>query len=328
LDDQGAGRSSPVEPANPVQRSTAGGVEELQLIVSARDGHGNVGRNLPRIQASLEARGLEYRVQRVGHPADAVEATRDALARGSRRLVAVGGDRLVRAVVNAMMDDEGPRNPDATLAVVAAGSGCDFVRTFGLPEDAEEAAARLPGEVEYPVDVARLTLTGPGGEERTTFFAGLAEVGLGGAVQARAARLSRWERGGAYFLAFWWTLAVFRAPDVRITVGNKEFRGRAHNVVIGNCQFARNGIRVSPRSFPGDGFLDVLVYHGPKSNAYTMLPRMFRGEQVPDPNILEMRGRRIRIEADRPLPVHADGDPLGTTPVTVELLPQALRLRV
>ena len=45
-------------------------------------------------------------------------------------------------------------------------------------------------------------------------------------------------------------------------------------------------MRLSPRSFPGDGVLDALVFTGPKSDAYRLLPRIFRhGDHVPDPDI-------------------------------------------
>jgi diacylglycerol kinase family enzyme len=123
-------------------------------------------------------------------------------------------------------------------------------------------------------------------------------------------------------------MAATRPQDVEVLVDRKEWRGRAWNVVVGNCQFAGGGIRVSPRSFPGDGVLDVLVHHGPKSEAFTLLPRMYTGEQVPNPHIRELRGRRVRISADRPLPVVADGEVLGTTPATFQVLPEALTLKI
>ena len=46
-----------------------------------------------------------------------------------------------------------------------------------------------------------------------------------------------------------------------------------HEVVVGNCQWSRHGLRVSPRSFPGDGFLDLLIMTGPKSQAFTVRSR-------------------------------------------------------
>jgi diacylglycerol kinase family enzyme len=104
--------------------------------------------------------------------------------------------------------------------------------------------------------------------------------------------------------------------------------GRAHDVIVGNAQYGRHGIRLSPRSFPGDGVLDLLVMTGPKSQQVRLLPKMFQGEHLPDETIREFRARRITVECGHPLPLHADGEPLGTTPVRFELLPHAVTLRI
>ena len=108
----------------------------------------------------------------------------------------------------------------------------------------------------------------------------------------------------------------------------KAYEGRAHNVVVANCQYYGGGMKISPRSWPGDGFLDVLVMVGPKSDAFTMLPKVYRGEHLPHRNVVELRARTVIVDADRPLVVEADGEVLGTTPASFEVLPQALRLKI
>mgnify|MGYP003510250941 CR=1 FL=1 len=73
-----------------------------------------------------------------------------------------------------------------------------------------------------------------------------------------------------------------------------------------------------------------LVFTGPKSDAYRLLPRMFRhGDHVPDAGIAELRGKlQLSIEADRPLPVLADGAYLGTTPAAFQLVPRSILLKL
>src|SRR5215203_5464432 len=84
---------------------------------------------------------------------------------GKRR---VGAE--VHEVVNGMMDEGKPVAPDAVLGVVAAGSGCDFVRTFGLPGDVTRSCQHLLGENTYPLDIGMLTYTDGGGEPATRYF--------------------------------------------------------------------------------------------------------------------------------------------------------------
>jgi diacylglycerol kinase (ATP) len=108
----------------------------------------------------------------------------------------------------------------------------------------------------------------------------------------------------------------------------RDFEGVVTNILVANLPFAGQGMLVSPRSWPEDGYLDVQVWTGPKSDSFTLLPRMFIGEHLPNPRILEYRSTRVEVEADRPLRVEADGRPAGLTPVTFEVLPRALRLKV
>ena len=108
----------------------------------------------------------------------------------------------------------------------------------------------------------------------------------------------------------------------------RTFAGRATTVVVGNCQWNREGIRVSPRSFPGDGFLDLMIWTGPKSDAFTILNKAVLGEHLPHPNIVEYRCRTLSVETARPWPIQADGLVVGTTPASFEVLPQAIRLKI
>jgi diacylglycerol kinase family enzyme len=55
---------------------------------------------------------------------------------------------------------------------------------------------------------------------------------------------------------------------------------------------------------------------------------MYQGDYLPDPNVVELKGRTIDVDADRPLPVEADGTVVGTTPATFDVIRLALRLKV
>ena len=175
----------------------------------------------------------------------------------------MGGDGTVHEVVNGMLDDEGkPIVPDAVL-VVAAGSGCDFVRTFGLPGDATRACYHLAGDNTYPLDVGKVTCIAEGG--RVTRYFNVAEAGLGAAVAARAERMSPRLGQSKYFFGFWLELPRFKLANVRVLADSKTYEGPAFLVVVGNGQYYGGGMKISPRSYPGDGVLDVLVFKGPKS---------------------------------------------------------------
>lgn len=300
----------------------------LTVIANPRAGRGLVGDELPEVERNLLQRGLEYRIVEAPEPGGAEREARAALASGGRFLVVVGSDGDVHEVVNAMIEDDRPVAPDAVLGVVAAGSGCDFVKTFGLPGDSSRSVGVLAGEKLFPIDVGKVVCATDGGEDRTRYFANIAQAGLGAAVLDRADRLPHRLGKGRYFVGFWSTLTRYRPSEVSVRAGLQEFDGRALNVVVANGQYHGEGRRISPRSWPSDGLFDVLVQTGPKSDAFTRLPQIYHGDHLPDPNIVELKGRRVSVESDRQLPVEADGLVLGSTPARFEIIRLPIRLKI
>lgn len=302
----------------------------LSLIVNPRAGGRQGTRRLGRLRRALDAGDLEHEFFRTEAPGDATRIARTALAGGGRFLVAVGGDGTVHEVVNGMLDDEGRSVvPGAVLGVVAAGSGCDFVRTFGLASKVAPVVARLGGAAVRPIDVARISFVDGDGRPASRVFANIAEAGLGATTAARAVRLPRLMGQSRYLAAFWAVLPSYRAGDARITVdGAIAYEGKAVNVVAANCRYFGGGMHISPRSVPGDDALELLVFNGRKTDSFTMLAKVYRGTHLPHRNIVELSGRRFEITADEPLAVEADGEVLGTTPVTVDVVPGAITLKV
>lgn len=303
---------------------------ELTVIVNPHAGKRHVGEEIPELERTLRARELPYRLLRTEGRGDATRFAREALEGGGRFVVAVGGDGTVHEVVNGMFDDQGsPIVHDAVLGVVAAGSGCDFIRTFGLPGDASRACLHLTGDNAYPLDVGRLLYTTVGGGSDSRLFVNVAEAGLGAAVAARAERMSPRLGQSKYFFGFWLEMPRFKLADVRVQADRKTYEGPAYLVVVGNAQYYGGGMKISPRSYPGDGVLDVLVFKGPKSDSFTLLPKIYRGEHLPHDHVEEFRVKReLVIEADRPLPIEADGEVLGYTPVTFDVLAQPIRMKL
>lgn len=302
----------------------------LAVIVDPTAGEGRVAAEVGAVERALAHRGLEHRIQVAEVPGDVSRLATAALDEGYRYLAAVGDDGTVQDVVNGMFRDGRTIVDSPVLAVMAAGSGCDLVRSFGLPGDVDGASSHLMGENTYELDVMKITARGRNGSTEVRYAHNVAEVGLHASATARAAGFPRWMGNGRRFVGFWAAYAGTRRAVLDVVVDGRPQQHRAWSVIVGNGQFADGGLRLSPRSFPGDGVLDALLFTGPKSDAYRLLPRIFRhGDHVPDPGIKELRARvALRIDGPRPLPVVADGSVLGTTPVTFQVVPRQILLKL
>jgi diacylglycerol kinase (ATP) len=86
------------------------------------------------------------------------------------------------------------------------------------------------------------------------------------------------------------------------------------------------GMRLTPGAVVDDGWLDLLLLDPlSPAAALTRLPRLFDGRLAGDPAFHVTRCRQATIRSDPPSGVQLDGELFGTTPVTISILPGALR---
>jgi diacylglycerol kinase (ATP) len=312
------------------------------MIVNPSAGRGAIARALPEIRAIVEAEELEYEVFMTDARGHAQELAKEAVLAGTTYVVAVGGDGTVHEVVNGLMGDDGPLAEEIVLGVVPSGSGSDFVKTFGLPADPLQAAHHLAGKnVWGALDIARVRYK-KDGEDATRWFANIAEAGIGAAVVESAAKVTRRLGPRAYRLAALKGILSFRPQHAHLRMNARKARGARIDtaleevkysgvvmmVVVANCQFYGGGLRVAPRAIPSDGLLDVLIGEGTKWEALRALRKMPMGQHVPSKQFTEYLATQVILDGHEPMFIEADGEPLGTTPATFDLVRGAIRLKV
>lgn len=282
---------------------------------------------VPVVTEKLKARGLEHEIRFTEYAGHATEIAREAIKDGIRFLVAVGGDGTIHEVVNGMIADDKPAIDEPVLGVIAAGTGSDFIKTFGLPAAPDVAVAHLDGPESFPIDIGKVTYQ-ENGHEVTRYFPNIAEAGIGADVVARAQRLPRWMGPAVYLAAFWLVMRKHKVAQVKVDLVDRTYEGPANNIVIANCQFFGGGMKIAPKAAPTDGLLDIQVEHARKREAITIMPKVFKGEHLPHPDIEEFKRVKCSIESDRPLLIEADGEVLGHTPARFEVLRDVIRLKV
>jgi YegS/Rv2252/BmrU family lipid kinase len=244
---------------------------------------------------------------------------------GATLLVVVGGDGSVHEVVNGIVGADG-----VELAVIPRGTGWDFVRTYGIPRDLDEAVdIALAGNVRE-IDAGSVTYRTWAGAEGTARFANVASAGISGAIAQRANESSKALGGRVSY--YWSTLAVFvgwQTGELRVTVDGETRAGRMIDAMVCNGRYVGGGMMMCPDAEPDDGLFDVLLIGDvTKRDLLFVLPKTYRGKHLPHPRLELLRGRVVTVDADEPLPLELDGEQPGTTPARFEVLPRALRLRV
>lgn len=271
--------------------------------------------------AALRALSLPAEVLEVDGPAALSSAVEDAAAAGRHRLVAVGGDGSVNAVLNEVMLRQWPETP--LLGVLPAGTGCDLLRTFGIGSDMRLAAARLVEGAPYPVDVGLAI-----GEWGRRYFLNVASAGAT-AWAARAAHRIPARLGALrYVAAVAASFPAWRRCETRVEAGRRSFSGEALAVVAANAQFFGGGFNIAPRASMVDGRIDLQVITSRRREVAALMRKARGGDHLADPAVRRFVVPETRIETDPPWPVEVDGEPIGLTPLLIRLVKNRLRLMV
>jgi YegS/Rv2252/BmrU family lipid kinase len=282
---------------------------------------GRRGELEERTRSALARVGLEGEVRVSRDPEHLHRLVVEGRDAGARRFASVGGDGTAHLVLNAVLAE--PWEAPPTLAVLPAGSGSDFIRTFGLPKRLEDAAAHLLGDEVYRCDVGELT--GPFGRR---LFLNVADVGVA-AASVRATRVLPRRLGGLrYGIGFWLTLAGFPARPIRLEAAGRSYEGPAINVVVANAQYFGGGMNVAPRASLIDGKFDIQVFIGPRRHAFSVMPRVVRGTHLHHRSVRRFEASSLTLECPDGWPVEADGELVGKGAVTARVIPAAIDFKI
>jgi YegS/Rv2252/BmrU family lipid kinase len=212
------------------------------------------------------------------------------------------------------------------VGVLPLASGGDFSRTVGL-NDLDLAVKALAAGATRRIDVFRARLRGYGGAPAERYFVNAASVGLG-AVAAMGVR--GWGRavpGSARYLAAAIPpLAAGRSYRVTLRLDDAVPASlEITTAAVANGQFQGGGIRIAPEAVLNDGLADVTVVERVSlAEVAKNLPILYSGALYSHPRVRHWRAARVRVEAETEVPVELDGEPAGTLPLEIEVLPGAL----
>lgn len=247
------------------------------------------------------------------------DAIREGASSG-RRIAVAGGDGTVSLAANVLMTIAPPR---PVLGILPGGTGCDLLRTFGISQKVEEAAAHLKGPGTYQIDVGKLE-----GEWGVRHFVNVAQAGVGAAAAQTAPRLGRGWGKARYPLAFLARLPGFPTTLVELDLVDRKHKGTALAVIMANSQFFAGGWNVAPRAMLNDGRLDLQVINCRKREAVRLVPKIIRGLHLSDRAVRRYSTPAFSLSTGVPWPIEADGDVVGNTPVRVSVTPAALDLKI
>jgi len=285
----------------------------LALLVNPASAGGKTLKLLPRVEAALDAHRAVFRVERTRSIEHGVDLALRAIELGEVPVV-VSGDGLMGAIGGAMAGSETP------VGLIPGGRGNDLARALGIPTEPEAAVDVVLAGHSRRIDV---------GEANGKRFLGIASIGFDSECN-RLANETHFIRGNlVYAYSMVRTLIGWRSARFTVVAGGERKRLEGYFVDVANNSVYGGGMYIAPEAEIDDGQFDVVaITEVGKLRFLRGLREVLKGAHIDKDEVTTFRASRLELDASRPFPVYADGDPLTDLPVSLRVLPSCLSILV
>jgi len=292
---------------------------KLLLVFNPHAGHDRAKKLLPEVESLFRQKSIDLDLRLTESPGHAIEIVRGTDFSPYDGLGVAGGDGTLFEAVNGYFQNPFPKR--VPIGILPLGTGNAFAR------DLELDAARWPEAVDIvsmnkprKVDVGFFHTQG-----KDYYYLNILGLGFVADVVDTVLKL-KWLGNVSYTIGVLYRTVFLKSHHLKIELDGKVLERENVFVEISNTRYTSNFL-MAPNAKIDDGLLDVtLLAKLSRRRLLACFPKIFTGEHLSMPEVEQFSAKSIRIETDVPKVLTPDGELMGSTPVHVECLKQAVEV--
>lgn len=287
-------------------------MQRTKIIFNPKARYGEAAACLPRLEALLKAANINYEVSLTSREGDGARMAADAVAKGFRIVVAVGGDGVASDVAGALVGS------DVIFGLIPTGSGDDFAKSLSMSRDLERSVAAIKQCRTKSIDA---------GLVNGRYYFNSLGLGLDGEVIVEKRRLTGLRDLRLYFTATLKALSRYRGQRMSLDFGQGRIWFQALLVEIMNGRSVGGGYLLTPDASIDDGLLDICLIHQLSWPEFFLhVPKSFRGKHTHLKQVVMGKTTKVVVESESPISVQVDGElwPRAEKRYEVSVVPKAV----
>lgn len=299
-------------------------------IVNPKAGSGKGETDWPRIKHLLEEKGVDFEYKFTERKYHAVELAVWAINNSYKKLLIIGGDGTLNEAVNGLFIQKNVSPKDILIGVIGVGTGNDWQRTYSLPKSYTDKVEAIKKSKSFLQDVGVVKFF-ESRVEQTRYFANAAGLGFDAAVVQKTNKLKENGRRGKllYIFSLLKTLVRYKSSLVSISIDKQKVGGTIFSITLGIGKYNGGGMMPTPHAKPDDGLFDITVIRNiSRSGVLRNLGRLYNGSILNHPNISGFQGKEIIVSSRPPVNLEVDGESLGTSPFSFNIIPKCIKVVV
>ena len=292
------------------------------LIANPTSGNRNFSKQWKEIQQILKLKKIDYSFVFTQFSKHEIELVQNAIQKGFRNIISIGGDGTLHHVVNGIMLQTYIKTSDITIGVIPLGTGNDWIKTYHIPNSIEKAIEIIHQKKTILQDIGVLETE----DKKIHYFNNVAGLGYDGYI---VNKLKSLKKLGAisYVLAGLYGLLFYKKSTFKMSFDDKKLEESCLMTIIGICQFSGGGMQFTKDVNPSDGLLDITI--AKNLTFFDMvfnLPKLYSGKIVDHKKVETYKTKEITVIPQNSKPfIQADGELIGTGEVSVKIIKKAIR---
>ncbi|GAB1404651.1 diacylglycerol kinase family lipid kinase [Lentimicrobium sp.] len=240
----------------------------------------------------------------------------------------MSGDGTLNEVVNGIFTQKKYATTEITLAMIPVGTGNDWGRSFNIPGSYKKAIDLIARENTFVQDVGKVKYQNSHLVKQRHFI-NMAGLGFDAMVAKRTNKVKREGRSGpfSYLISLFSSLINYNHKKVKVTMDEAVLNADVFTMSVAICKFNGGGMMQAPNAVPDDGLLDITVITRlSRLLVIRNVRKLYDGSFLKLPQVKTFRSAKVEIESNPPMYLETDGESLGHTPVSFEIIPLAIQV--
>ncbi len=261
-------------------------------------------------------------------PNHATDLAASAVQKGYRKFIGVGGDGTINEIVNGLLKQREVPSHEIILTQFPIGTGNDWCRSLSIPLNPDAVISLIKNEMTMRHDVG-LAHYQHNSSKQSRYFINMAGMGFDAYVAQKANMAKQQGRSSSFSYITSLLASLFQYhssnADLKIDDNPHHLRLFSMNAAIG--RFSGGGMMPAPKAIPNDGVLDfTIIQDMSKLDVLRNIKGLFDGSFITHPKVHRATGMRMSLDSDPPIGLELDGESAGQSPITIEIVPNALQV--
>lgn len=291
-------------------------MREIHYLINPSSGKGKGKNVIPIIKEIMNKAGITYKIKVSKCKGMLTQLTVASVTEGATDIIAVGGDGTLREVMAGMYCS------DVQLGLIPVGTGNDFSKYFGLPNDFKSAIMVIINGNVQSIDI---------GLVNKIPFINVMSCGIDSEIINLVSSYKKWLPGSiAYFLCSIRAITKYKPICMEIEIDGKLKEIELILIAIGNGTHFGGGMAITPEAKLDDGYLDICIIRKmPVWKLLKCFPMLIKGNHIQIEEVTYYKTKALKATFNKcNIMANIDGDLLVNGPIEVSILEKKVKFIV